>query len=145
MEIPNPAVKAVSFAKEFREFVLRTNILSMALGVIVGAAAGNVVNALVRDVLGGFVKAVQEHSGGWDALNVSVWRFSFRFGPMVSALIEFVLVAAVVFLITKLFMRQAAPPPVKTCPECLEGIHPDAARCKHCTAVQPKPAPPAAA
>ncbi len=49
MEIPNPAAKAASFAKEFREFLFKTNVLSLALGVVIGAAVGEVVKSIVDD------------------------------------------------------------------------------------------------
>ena len=140
-EIPLNAAKAVSFAKEFRDFLLKTNMLALALAVVLGQAASNVVNALVGHVLGGIIAVFKGGSYGWDALNLTIWRFRLNFGPFVNALIEFVCVAAVVFVITKMFIRQAAPPPTKTCPECLEAINPAASRCKFCAAPQPKPEP----
>lgn len=143
VDIPNPAAKAVSFVKEFKEFLLKTNMLALALAVVLGAAATKVVNAIVERVLGGIISAFKADSYGWDVLNFSVWRFKFNLGPLVNALIEFICVAGVVFIVTKMFIKQAAPPPpppTKTCPECLEGIHPDASRCKFCTSAQPKAA-----
>ena len=124
--IPIPTAKAVSFVKEFRDFILKTNMLALALAV----------------VLGGIIKAIRPTATGWDALNIPVWRFNFKMGPLLNALIEFACVAFVVFIVSKMFIKQAAPPPTKVCPECLELINPDASRCKYCTAAQPK-APPA--
>jgi large conductance mechanosensitive channel len=143
-EIPINTAKAFNFAKEFRDFLLKTNMLALALGVVLGGAASKVVNAIVEHVLGGIIAAFKGGSYGWDALNFSVWKFRFNLGPLINALIEFVCVAAVVFIVTKIFIKQAAPPPTKICPECLEPINPAANRCKFCMAVQPKPdAPPA--
>jgi large conductance mechanosensitive channel len=143
-ENPLHPARAVNFAKEFRDFLLKTNMLALALAVVLGQAVSNVVNALVGHVLGGIIAVFKGGSYGWEALNVNVWRFRLNFGPFLNALIEFICVAAVVFIITKIFVKQAAPPPTKTCPECLEGINPAASRCKFCAAAQPKPdAPPA--
>jgi large conductance mechanosensitive channel len=141
-DIPIPAVKAVSFVKEFKDFLLKTNMLALALAVVLGAAATKVVNAIVERVLGGIISAFKADSYGWDVLNFTVWRFKFNLGPLVNALIEFICVAGVVFIVTKMFIKQASPPPSKTCPECLESINVDASRCKFCTAVQPKPSAP---
>jgi large conductance mechanosensitive channel len=141
--IPIPTAKAVSFVKEFRDFLLKTNMLALALAVVLGAAAGKVVNAIVEDVLGGIIKAIRPGASGWDALNIPVWRFNFRVGPLINSLIEFACVAMVVFIVTKIFIKQATPPPSKTCPECLESINVAASRCKFCSSVQPKPEAPA--
>ena len=141
--IPIPTAKAVSFVKEFRDFLLKTNMLALALAVVLGAAAGKVVNAIVEDVLGGIIKAIRPGASGWDALNIPVWRFNFRVGPLINSLIEFACVAMLVFIVTKIFIKQASPPPSKTCPECLESINVAAGRCKFCSSVQPKPEAPA--
>jgi large conductance mechanosensitive channel len=140
--IPIPAAKAVSFVKEFRDFLLKTNMLALALAVVLGAAATKVVNAIVTDVLGGIIQVIRGGASGWNALNIPLGRLTLNLGPLLNALIEFTCVAAVVFLVTKIFIKQASPPPSKTCPECLESINVDALRCKYCTAAQPKPAPP---
>src|SRR5437762_593260 len=93
----------IGFAKQFREFLLKTNIVSLALGVVIGAAVGEVVNSVVKDLLG-TVFDVLVPKAGWDALNVSVWRFQFRFGNFASVLLKFIIVAGVVFMITKAFI-----------------------------------------
>lgn len=145
VDMPKPAAQAVNFVKEFKDFLLKTNMLALALAVVLGAAATKVVNAIVEHVLGGIIKGVKGDAAyGWDALNFKVWRFSLNFGPLLNAAIEFLCVAAVVFVISKMFIKAAAPAPTKTCDACKEGIHPDATRCKFCTAEQPKPAAPAA-
>jgi large conductance mechanosensitive channel len=142
--IPIPTAKAVSFVKEFRDFILKTNMLALALAVVLGGAATKVVNAIVEDVLGGIIKAIRPTATGWDALNIPVWRFNFKVGPLLNALIEFACVAFVVFIVSKMFIKQASPPPSKSCPECLESINLAASRCKFCSASQPKPEAPAA-
>jgi large conductance mechanosensitive channel len=141
-------VNPLDFAKQFRDFLLKTNMLSLALAVVIGAAANDVVNSIVKDVLG-TVFDVLVPRAGWDALNVNVWRFQFRFGNFVQILIKFIIVSGVVFLITKAFIRSSPPAPTKPCPACKEANHPEATRCKFCTselplAVAPPAAPPAA-
>jgi large conductance mechanosensitive channel len=143
MDLPAPAAKAASFIKEFRDFLLRTNMLALALAVVLGDAAGRVVKVIVSDVLGGLVSVVRkEGTYGWDALNIPLIRGAvIKLGPLLNVVIEFTCVAAVVFIVSKLFIRAAAPPPpppTKTCDACKEGIHPDATRCKFCTSEQPK-------
>ncbi len=145
MEIPNPAAKAASFAKEFREFLFKTNVLSLALGVVIGAAVGEVVKSIVDDLLGGILGAVNVDKAGWAALNFSIWKFRVNLGSFAAVLFKFSIVAAVVFMISKFFIRANVPPPpppTKTCEACKEAIHPDASRCKFCTSEQAKPAAP---
>jgi len=132
-----PVGAATSFAKEFRDFLLKTNMIALALAVVIGGAIGKVVNSIVADLLGGIIKAIQGNASGWDALNVKVMRIEFRFGTFAGVLLEFLMIAGIVFFISKLFIKNAPPPPTKTCPACKEAIHPDATKCKFCTADQP--------
>jgi large conductance mechanosensitive channel len=137
-----PVGVATNFAKEFRDFLLKTNMLALALAVVIGAAVNKVVNSIVTDVLGGLVKALQGDAHGWDALNIKIWRIEFRFGALIPVLIEFVTVAAIVFIITKIFIRNAPTPPTKVCPACKEAILADATKCKFCLTEQPAVVPP---
>jgi len=137
-------VNPMGFAIQFRDFLLKTNMLALALAVVIGAAVNDVVNSIVKDILG-TVFDVFVPKAGWDALNVDVWRFKFRFGNLAPVLIKFCIVAFVVFVITKIFIRQAPPPPTKVCNACKEGNHPEATRCKFCTSeLPPTPPPPPA-
>lgn len=131
-----PKLEPRKYAKEFREFLLKTNVVSLALGVVIGAAVSDVVNSIVKDILG-TVFDVLVPKAGWDALNLDVWRFKFRFGNFASVLLKFVIVAGVVFMITKAFIRNTPPPPTRTCGACKEGNHPEATRCKWCTSELP--------
>jgi len=144
-----PIGAATSFAKEFRDFLLKTNMLALALAVVIGSAVNKVVNSIVTDVLGGLIKVIQGDAHGWDALNVKVWRIEFRFGAFIPVLIEFVAVAGIVFVISKMFIKNAPAPATKTCTACKEAILLDATKCKYCITEQPaseppKPAPEAA-
>ena len=125
---------------EFRGFLLKTNALALAIGVIIGVALGAVVNSLVNDVimppigylLGGVdfasLKVVLKPAVGGDpATEVAI-----RYGAFINALITFVVVALVVWQISKAFIKED-PGEVKTCPFCLEPNALEATKCKACT------------
>ncbi len=123
----------------FRDFLLKQNALALAIGVIIGVAMGNVVNSLVNDIIMppiGLVlgrvdftqmKWVLKSSGDPNG------EVAIRYGLFVNAVIAFVVVALVAFLITKLLIRPAPPARTKTCPFCKESIPEDARRCRACT------------
>jgi large conductance mechanosensitive channel len=126
---------------EFRAFLLKTNALALAIGVIIGAALGSVVNSLVKDIimppigyaLGGIdfaeIKTVLKPAAG-DVAEVAI-----RWGVFLNAIIAFVIIAFVVFLISRSFIREeaAAPAPAtKECPFCREQVLADASKCRHC-------------
>ena len=125
---------------EFRAFLLKTNALALAIGVIIGAALGSVVNSLVNDIimppvgmaLGGVdfstLKVVLKPAVGGDpATEVAI-----RYGVFVNALITFVIIALVVWLISRTFIKDAPADEVKTCPYCKEPNAVDATKCKAC-------------
>jgi large conductance mechanosensitive channel len=131
----------MSILKEFKQFLLRGNVVDLAVGVVVGAAFGTVVTALVKDFLTPLIAAiakVPDFSGLFFTINDS----QFMYGDFINALISFVLVAAAIFLfvikpINLLIARARKEPPVdptiKKCPECLSEIPISAKRCSHCT------------
>ena len=127
------------YANEFREFLLKSNMFSLAMGVVIGAAVGKVVSAIVEDLIMPVV-GVLTPEGNWRTFKVGFWRFNWTLGHFIGTFVDFVIVAGVVFLITKAFVKQAPPPQTKTCPACKEAIHPDATKCKYCTSDQPAPA-----
>ena len=126
---------------DFKAFLLKTNALALAIGVIIGIALGAVVDSLVKDVimppiglaLGGIdfasLKIVLKGATGSDpATEVAI-----RYGTFINAVIAFVVVAFVVYWIGKLFIREAPAAPTKTCPFCKEPNAVDATKCKACT------------
>lgn len=129
--------------KEFKQFLLRGNVVDLAVGVVVGAAFGTVVTALVSDLLTPFIAAiarVPDFSGIAFTINGS----RFMIGHFINALISFVLVAAAIFFFVVKPMnmliahsRKEAPadPTTKKCNECLSEIPIDAKRCSHCSQV----------
>jgi large conductance mechanosensitive channel len=120
--------------KEFRTFLTKSNALALAVGVIIGAAVGSVVNALVADVLMPVISLALP-SGDWrQAKWVIHGTNAVLYGHFIGVLLDFIIIAFVVFLITRALLRPAPPgPPTKTCPYCLEAIPAAATRCRACT------------
>ena len=125
---------------EFRAFLLKTNALALAVGVIIGTALGTVVNSLVNDiimppiglVLGGIdfsqIKTTLKAAAGGDpATEVAI-----RWGVFLNAIIAFIVIAFVVMWISRMFIKEEAPPEVKTCPFCMEPNAVGATKCRAC-------------
>ena len=128
--------------KEFRKFVLRGNVVDLAVGIVIGAAFTSVVNSMVSNLINPLIALVY---GGhkFDTAHFVVRGNSFTYGAVISALISFVLVAAVVFFfvvqpINKLNelaskSKETEEPTTKKCKYCLSVVPVDATRCKFCT------------
>ncbi len=136
----DPTGKAAAMGREFRDFLSKTNMLALALGVVLGVAVGKVVSAIVSDLIMPFVGIINT-GGNWRAITISFWRLNFTVGHLMGEILEFLIIAAVVFLIVKAFVKAAPPPPSRLCPRCKEGIHPEATRCKFCTSDVPEEKP----
>jgi large conductance mechanosensitive channel len=129
--------------KGFRQFLLRGNVIDLAVAVVIGAAFVAVVTAFVKDILTPLLAAI----GGkpdFSQLTFSVNNSKFFYGDFINALIAFVIVAAVIYylvvlpvnaLISRARRQPPADPTTKKCPECLSEIPIDARRCAFCTAV----------
>ncbi len=126
--------------KEFKQFLLRGNVVDLAVGVVIGAAFGTVVAALVSDLLTPLIAAiakVPDFSGFAFTINGS----KFMLGHFINALVAFVLVAAAIFffvikpmnlLVARSKKEAPADPTTKKCPECLSEIPIEAKRCSQC-------------
>ena len=125
--------------KGFRDFVLRGNVVDLAVGVVIGAAFGTVVSAFVKDLLTPIIAAIvkkPDFSGFFFEFNGA----KFLYGDFVNAIISFLLIAAAVYFfvvlpvnnLMKRFQKQA-PPDKKKCPDCRSDIAIDARRCAFCT------------
>ena len=125
---------------EFKAFLLKTNALALAIGVIIGGALGTVVSSLVDDIimppigmaLGGVdfsqLKVVLKGAiGGDPATEVAI-----RYGMFLNAIIAFVVIAFVVWQISRMFLKEPPPAEVKTCPFCKEPNAADASKCRAC-------------
>src|SRR5438552_17776892 len=127
--------------EEFRSFLLKTNALALAVGVIIGAAVGKVVSSLVADILMPLIGIVIP-GGGWRDLKLvlstrpdGTVANAVTYGQFIGALVDFVIIAFVVFMIARAFLKPApepAAPATKTCPECLEIIPQAARKCRAC-------------
>ena len=112
--------------KEFREFLLKQNAFALAVGVIIGAAIGKVVSGIVEDVLMPVIGLVLP-GGEWRNAQFVLS------GDLMGRIFDFLVVALVVFLLTKAFLEKpAAAPSTKSCPECLEPIPLEARKCRAC-------------
>jgi large conductance mechanosensitive channel len=130
----------------FKKFILRGNVVDMAVGVVIGAAFGGVVTALTKDLLTPLIAAVVGKPD-FSAVSFKIGDTLFPVGDFINAVVSFLLIAAAIyfFVVTPINalvarMRKApapADPTTKKCPECLSEIPIDAKRCAHCA--QPVP------
>lgn len=127
--------------KEFKQFLLRGNVVDLAVGVVVGAAFGTVITALVADLLTPLIAAIVKVPD-FSNLSFTINDSQFKYGHFINALISFVLVATAVFffvvkpinmLIARAHKEPPADPATKKCEECLSEIPLEAKRCAHCT------------
>ena len=123
----------MKLASEFRSFLLKQNALALAIGVVIGAAVGKVVSGIVDDLIMPIVGSILP-GGEWrNAQLPLLGSNAIKYGDLIGRLIDFVIVAAVVFFIVKLLLKEEAKPPTKTCPQCLETVPAAATRCRACT------------
>jgi large conductance mechanosensitive channel len=128
--------------KEFRQFILRGNLVDLATAVVLGAAFGAVVTALVKDLITPLIAAVFGKPDFSD-LKFTINDSQFLYGDFLNAALAFLLVAVVVFFFVirpmNVLMARYKPEPspdreTRDCPECLSSIPADARRCAFCTA-----------
>jgi large conductance mechanosensitive channel len=125
----------------FKQFILRGNVVDMAVGVVIGAAFATVVSAFTKDLLTPLIAALVGKPD-FSAISFTIRNSQFPIGDFINAAISFLLVAAAVyfFVVTPVNllvarMRKApapADPTTRKCPECLSEIPIDARRCAHC-------------
>jgi len=141
--------------KEFKEFIMRGNVIDMAVGIVIGAAFGAVIQSLVKDII---MPPIGRLLGGVDFANLFInlgpdkytaladaqaaGAPTLNYGLFINAIISFLIIAFAIFLIVKAVnrMRRAkkeapAAPTTKKCPECLSEIPLEAHRCAFCTSV----------
>lgn len=148
----------MKIAKEFREFIARGNVVDMAVGIIIGAAFTSIVTALIDNIVNPFIVLIT----GGNGTEVSGLRIpvagtenGIDFGAFIGAILNFLIIAFIVFLMVKAFnnmrdvgvklknkdgveVEEKAP----TCPFCLEEVLEGSTRCPHCTAEFESPAKP---
>ena len=123
--------------KEFREFVMRGNVMDLAIAVIIGGAFGKIITSLVADILMPLIGLVL---GGFSVndLVITVGDAVIKWGVFVQSLIDFIIVAFVIFMLVRTLNRFKKPAPVaapttKDCPHCFTAIPIKATRCPNCT------------
>ncbi len=139
--------------KAFREFVMRGNVVDLAVGIIIGAAFGKIVTSLVNDILMpplGLVLGKRDCSGLFINLSGTAYPSlavakaagapTINYGAFINTIVDFIIVSAAIFFIVlqvdKLRKRHEAPaaaPNTKECPFCLSAMAIKATRCPHCT------------
>jgi large conductance mechanosensitive channel len=129
--------------KGFKNFIIKGNVVDMAVGVVIGVAFSSVVTALVKDLITPLIGAlggIPDFSGIFFNINKS----KFMVGDFFNAIISFLMIAAVIYfaviipinkLMEKMKSGKSEDPSDKVCPECLSMIPIKARRCKYCTAV----------
>ena len=127
--------------KGFKQFLLRGNVVDMAVGIVIGAAFGTVVTGFVKNLLTPFIAALAKQPD-FSALTFTINGSKFLYGEFINALLSFLIIAGAVYFFVVLpmnaliaRMRKAPPadPSTKKCPECKMEIPIDARRCAHCT------------
>lgn len=128
------------FFSEFKEFVMRGNVLDLAVGVIIGAAFGEIVTSLTDDIISPIIGCL--FHANFDSLTVTINGATLAYGKFITAIINFLIMAFVVFLIVKgvnkvvNLGKKPEPeeePTTKVCPHCFEEVNIKATKCPHCT------------
>lgn len=122
----------MAMLKEFKQFLLKQNIVALAIAVVVGTALNTLIKALVDD----FIMPVITYmlpAGSWRTATWTVGSVKFGIGDFLAALLNFVIVGFVAWRISKIFIKPTPETPKKNCPYCKESIDAGAIRCSHCT------------
>src|SRR5436305_337268 len=137
----------MSVIKDFGAFIKKGNVIDLAVAVVIGGAFGKIVSAAVADLVMPLVNALVPQ-GDWRKWEVS--RLHFRVGDFLGTVVDFLIVAFVIFLVmvklvgaaTRKTAPAGVPAATKTCPECLETLPVAARRCRACTSVLAAPSAP---
>jgi large conductance mechanosensitive channel len=118
--------------KEFKDFLLKQNVVALAIAVVVGTALNALVKALVDDFIMPIIVAMGP-GGEWQKATWNVGSVKFGIGDFIAAVINFIIIGFVAWRISKIFIKPEAVAPVKNCPYCRMSMDPAATRCPHCT------------
>jgi len=132
------------FLNEFKDFALKGNVLNLAVGVIIGAAFQGVVSSLTENILSPIIGLLTRQN--FDSLMLEVLGITLRYGAFITSIINFIIMAFVVFLLVRLMNiilaighdKQQAPLTKKKCKYCLSEIDINAIRCPACTSLLEK-------
>ncbi len=143
----------MSFIDDFKKFAFKGNVIDLALGVVIGGAFGKIVSAMVADLVMPIVALVMP-SGDWRTSGLVLKKAAepkddviLKYGDFIGAVLDFFIVALVLFIIIQRVIRgaearfgkpaEAAAPNTKECPDCCEQVPLKATRCKFCTSELP--------
>jgi large conductance mechanosensitive channel len=128
--------------REFREFLFKQNALALAVGVVIGAAVGRVVTSIVSDLFMPIIGLAMP-GGNWRAARIVLSETTgpdgaalvsaINYGAFLGTIIDFVIVAFVVFMVVRTALKPSPSAPTKPCPFCKETLPADATRCRACT------------
>lgn len=131
----------MAMLKDFKAFIMRGNVMDLAVGVIIGGAFGKIVSSLVADIIMPIISLLtgginftgqQVRIAGTDAAPIFL-----TYGKFIQATIDFVIIGAVIFLMVRAINKFSKPVPVpnttKDCPRCKMPVNMQATRCPHCT------------
>ena len=130
-----------AFFKEFKEFAIKGNVMSLAVGMIIGSAFTGLVNSLLDNVISPIIGCF--NTGGINGLHVTIWKADIYYGAFLTDVVNFIIMAFVVFLMVKGMnklmeagkKKEEAVEEVTTkeCPYCKSEINIEATKCPHCT------------
>ncbi len=129
------------FLNEFKAFALKGNVMNLAVGVIIGSAFQGIVTSLTDNILSPIIGLFTRQN--FDSLQLDIFGITLKYGAFITALVNFIIMAFVVFLLVKGMNKilsfdekktnVEAKPTEKECPFCMTKIHINATRCPHCT------------
>jgi len=128
------------FMQEFKEFALRGNVMNLAVGMIIGAAFQDIVSSLTDNILSPIIGLFVGQN--FDSLELEIVGITLRYGAFITSVINFIILAFVVFLLVKAMNRVFAAKdaakeekPERKCSFCMAVLHEDATRCPSCTSI----------
>jgi large conductance mechanosensitive channel len=116
----------------FKEFLLKNNVLALAIAVIIGGAVGKVVTSLAQDIIMPAISPALP-SGEWRTAQITIGNTAVKWGAFLGNVVDFLIIAFIVYLMTKALIKEVKPEPTKTCPRCKETLVLQATKCKFCT------------
>ena len=125
--------------KEFKEFAFKGDVVDLAIGIVIGAAFGAIVKSLVDNIINPLVGALVGGKAALDGLAVNIGAVKFTYGAFLGAVLNFLIVALVLFLVVKAVnrFRKAEEATDRACPHCLTMVPKAATRCSACTSELP--------
>ena len=118
--------------EDFKSFLLKQNVLALAIAVVIGTALNKVVTAVVDDFIMPVVGVITP-TGEWQKYVLNAGPVKFAIGDFLSVLLNFLIIGVVAWRLSKLVPAPAAGPPTKTCPRCFSTLDARATRCVACT------------